>query len=312
MKLRIVTNSDKTVVYFSDIPDEDSRSEIKSKGFRWEPRSKYWYSKKADAVETLRAVFKDAEISEVNTDSPQDGENKILSELLDAMKEYRALQERMASISEIIEDTNLPLSFYLSDKNILSSAKTIRDFNKFLDDAVDRLRELVNPSVTTADNVKAYEREYSDKLTLSLTYREDKDGKPYFDAFTSSSEFLQLRDYVEKAGYGVMERHNYDGDVFVNLFRSICRVLDCPAKRVTGTLEDGKVVVSWETNKTITYKEFKETWANRFYLVPSHELLGVTKTRLVWRVLNALCRNDSIWHYRDQLAKVAEKETEDA
>ena len=84
----VVKRGERTDLSFYEIPDEDVRSTIKKRGFKWDSDQKVWYSTADNAEETAREILSGDDYKIV-VKTETDGRNVALYAVVDALKAFK-------------------------------------------------------------------------------------------------------------------------------------------------------------------------------------------------------------------------------
>lgn len=103
--IELLQNNGKTELNFYEIPDEDTREELKENGFKWNPVQKIWYSTADNAEEITRRIFPEDKFEFIvkNKDSAT---NEALYNVIDALNEFIAASKKATSALVELEEKN--------------------------------------------------------------------------------------------------------------------------------------------------------------------------------------------------------------
>lgn len=288
----MLLKQDSTVVYFSEIPDDDARAAIKKEGFRWDPRGKYWYSQKDNAADVIRATFSNYEIETTDVSTPQNEQTQTAAELLDALQSARDAAEKLYAVSKKVSNHALYLACYLEDNHLLTRPADYNDLIKHLDDNIKQAQELAAPGEITRDNLKRYEREVKQSLSIKFSYKLDAENNPVIRVvdFGPGAHSIVNRCRNNHAQlYSIPEYKTIPNNprFWVDVFRELCKSVDLKPHKTTTTRDDGVIVETWDTGKTLSWQEFADAW--KYSYLTARNDSCISRARDAWRVLCELC-----------------------
>lgn len=292
MKIRMLLKQDSTVVYFSDIPGDDARATIKREGFHWDPRGKYWHSAKDNAADVIRETFPRAEFEVSDISTPENEQAQAAAELLDALQSARAVAEKFYSVSKKLSNNALYLACYLEDNHILTRASDYSDLIKHLDDNIKQVQTLAVPGEVTKDNLNTYKREIKSTLAIKMIYKLDANEAPVIRVvdFGPGAHSIVNRCRNSHAQlYSIPEYKTIPDNprFWVDVFRELCKSVELKPHKTTATRDDGVVIETWDTGKTLTWQEFADAW--KYSYLTARNDSCISRARDAWRVLCELC-----------------------